>query len=80
MDDSIYERLNDVFRDVLDDDDISLTPATTAADVENWDSLNHVRIIVATERAFGVRFNTADISGLRNVGEFVRLIRKAQES
>ena len=56
----ILLRLDSVFQDVLDDEDIKLTPSTTAADVDGWDSLNHVRLMVSVENAFKVKFNAAE--------------------
>lgn len=70
----IYAALTEVFRDVFDDDDIVLTPETTAEDVAGWDSAAHVNLIVAAEMRFGVRFRTAELEGLYDVGAFVRLI------
>jgi acyl carrier protein len=70
----IYTELTAVFRDVLDDDSIVLRPDLTARDVESWDSLNHVNLIVATEGHFHIKFKTAEIESLQNVGHFVQLI------
>jgi acyl carrier protein len=75
-DERIYERLTGIFRDVLGDDSIVLTPNLTAKDVENWDSANHISLVAGAEAAFGVRFRTAELEGLRNVGEFVELIHQ----
>jgi acyl carrier protein len=72
----IIKKLTDVFRDNLDLDDLSLTLETSAADVDGWDSLAHVRLMIATERAFGCRFETAEISGLKNVGALVELLQQ----
>jgi acyl carrier protein len=66
--------LNQVFRDVFDDDDIVVTPETTAADIDGWDSQAHVNLIVAAEVRFGIRFRTAELESLHNVGEFIQLI------
>ena len=52
----IYERLNDVFQDVFDDDEITVSANTTAEDIEDWDSLEHIRLIAAVEQNFGIRF------------------------
>lgn len=71
----ILTALTQVFRDVFDDDDIVLTAATTAADVEGWDSQAHVNLIVAAEVRFGIRFRTAELESLRDVGQFVHLIQ-----
>lgn len=73
--DSIYERLNEVFRDVFDDDDICVNAETTAEDIEDWDSLNHITLIDAVESEFGVRFTMGEVSGMKNVGEMAEIIR-----
>ncbi len=72
---SIYARLTDIFREVFDDDGLVVTPATTAADVEEWDSLNHIRLVLSIEKGFGLRFSAAEVGSLKNVGEFVELIQ-----
>lgn len=71
---TIYAQLNDIFREVFDDDDMAVSPEMTAADVPEWDSFNHVNIIVASEMKFGVKFKTGEIDSLRNVGDFAELI------
>lgn len=73
--DSIYERLNGVFRDVFDDDSIEVSAETTAEDIEDWDSLNHITLIDAVESEFGVRFTMGEVSGMKNVGEMAEIIR-----
>lgn len=75
MSDAIYEQLNQIFRDVLDNDDIHLTEQTTAGDVPGWDSLAHINLILAIERHFKIRFSTTEIGGLSDVGELVGLIK-----
>jgi acyl carrier protein len=72
----IYEKLTTIFRDVFDEDDLSLTPATTADDVDGWDSLTHIRLVLAVSKAFGVKFSASEIGNLKNVGEFAALIEK----
>jgi acyl carrier protein len=72
----ILEQLTEIFRQIFDDNAITLTMSTTAEDVEGWDSFNHINIIVAVETRFSIKFATAEIEGLRNVGEFVQLISK----
>jgi acyl carrier protein len=76
----ILEALTQVFRDVFDDDDIVLTAATTAQDIEGWDSQAHVNLIVAAEMRFGIRFRTAELESLHDVGQFARLIESKQRS
>ncbi|MEO5659191.1 MAG: acyl carrier protein [Polaromonas sp.] len=70
----ILTALNQVFRDVFDDDDIVITAATSAEDIEGWDSQAHVNLIVAAEVRFGIRFRTAELESLHNVGQFADLI------
>jgi acyl carrier protein len=73
---SVLDRLNRVFRDVLENDSIELAPNTTAADIEEWDSLSHVQIILAVEQEFKLRLNAGDLSGLENVGAFMALLER----
>jgi acyl carrier protein len=70
----IYAKLTRIFHDLFDDLDIVLTAALTAQDVDGWDSLNHVRLVLSVQKTFGVRFSAAEISQLSNVGELVQLI------
>jgi acyl carrier protein len=69
------EALTMVFRDVFDDDSITLRPETTADDIDGWDSQAHITLVVATEMRFGIKFKTGELEGLHNVGDFVRLIQ-----
>lgn len=70
----VYERLNDVFRDVFDDEDIEVDASTVADDIEDWDSMMHITLIGAVEDEFGVRFKMGEVSTMKNVGEMVRII------
>lgn len=72
----IYDTLNAVFRQVLEDDTITLTPNTTAEDVEEWDSMNHIFIVVELEKVFGVKFQAAEMEELKNVGELAELVKQ----
>ena len=73
-DETVYAGIQDVMCDVFDDDDLRIGPQTTAADVEGWDSQAHVMLIVALEQRFGIRFNTAELDSLHNVGDLAVLI------
>ena len=73
---NIDARLTAIFRDIFDDDTLELRPAMTAADVAEWDSFNHINLIVATEAKFGIKFQTAEIESLKNIGHFEDLITK----
>ncbi len=70
----IYARLTDIFHDVFDDDSITVTPELSAKDVDGWDSLTHIRLILTVEKAFKVKFSTSEIGKLKNVGDLVNLI------
>ncbi len=70
----IYERLNNVFRDIFDDETIVVNADTTSADIEDWDSLEHINLIVAIEQEFGMKFNMNEVTSMKNVGEMVDII------
>ena len=71
---NINERLNNVFQSVFDDDDITVDRDTTADDIEDWDSLEHIRLIAAVEREFGIKFTMKEVSAMKNVGEMIDII------
>lgn len=70
----IYEMLDEVFQDVFDDESIHVTPETTADDIEDWDSLEHINLVVAVENKFGLKFNMSEVVKFKNVGEMVDVI------
>lgn len=70
----VYEQLNEVFRDVFDDEDITVNDVTTADDIEDWDSLEHINLIVAVEKKFNLKFNMGEVNKFKNVGEMVDAI------
>lgn len=70
----VFEKLNEVFRDVFDDESIEVVDNTTAQDIEDWDSLEHINLIVAIEGKFGIKFKMNEVTGLKNVGEMVDVI------
>jgi acyl carrier protein len=74
--DTVYAELTKIFQNVFDDNTIQLSDHTTAKDIPQWDSLNHINLVVASEQKFGIRFMTTDITRLANVGEFVDTILK----
>lgn len=71
---AVYERLNTVFREVFDDDGITVNEQTTARDIEGWDSFEHINLIVAVEEAFGMKFSVGEANTMKNVGEMVDII------
>jgi acyl carrier protein len=72
--DDVMARLTEVFHAVFDDDGIVLTPRTNAADIEEWDSLNQIKIIVGAQSAFGVKLDARRIKDFENVGQMVDYI------
>ena len=67
----ILKNVNNVFIDVLDDEDIVITEATTSDDIDDWDSLNHIHLVVAIEKHFRIRFTSQEIQSWNNVGEMI---------
>jgi len=70
----IYSGLTTIFRNIFDDESIVLKPTTTVNDIADWDSLNHINIIVAAETKFGVKFKTAEIESLQTIETLAGLI------
>jgi len=67
-------RVNEVFRSVFDDDELSVSRETTAADVQGWDSLMHLRLMLSIEKAFRVRFLSSEVASLKSVGSLIDLL------
>ena len=74
--DEIIERLDDVFRDVFDDDTLEVDENTTADDIEDWDSIEHITLIGAVEDEFKMRFKMGEVSGMEDVGEMIGIIEQ----
>ena len=70
----IYKSLDEVFQDVFDDESIHVETSTTADDIEDWDSLEHINLVVAIENKFGIKFTMNEVTTLKNVGEMVDVI------
>ena len=70
----VFEKLNTVFRDNFDDDGINLTDSTSSADIEDWDSLEQINLVVAIQDAFGIKFNIEEVNAMKNVGEMADAI------
>jgi len=73
--DAIFDTLQPIFRNVFDDESIVVTARLTADEVEEWDSLNHIRLMLAVQKAFKIKFTAAQTGNLKNVGELADLIR-----
>ena len=72
----IFNKLSEIFIDVLDLDEVELTDETSANDIEEWDSLSHIQLIVAIEKAFGIKFTSREIMKWKNVGEMVNTMEE----
>jgi len=72
----IYTRLTEIFRRVLGDESIVLTPSSSADDIEAWDSLNHTYLLAEIEKSFGVKFRATEMEVLKNVGQLAALLQK----
>ena len=72
----IFETVQDIFRDVFDDDELVLKDETNADDIEDWDSLNHINLVSAVEKACSIRFALGELQALKDVGEMISLIEQ----
>ena len=72
----VFHKLVAIIREILSDSTTQISLDTSASDFKNWDSINHINILVTTEEAFGVKFRTAEVEKLKNVGDFVALLEK----
>ena len=70
----VFKTLNEVFRDVFDDESICVNDHTTSEDIEDWDSLEHINLIAAVEQEFGMKFNMGQVVSMKNVGEMADII------
>jgi acyl carrier protein len=73
---NIQERLQGLFRDVFDNRELVISRATTAADIREWDSLNHINLIVGMEKEFEIKFGLAEIQSLQSVGDMIDLVAR----
>jgi acyl carrier protein len=72
------DKVTAVFRNVFDDDSLVITPQTTAADIEGWDSVMHVSLTLHIEKTFGIRFTATQIASMQNVGDMITIIEARQ--
>lgn len=77
---AIIARLNRVFQEQFNDEELEIFEAMTAADIEEWDSLMHIVLVVAIEKEFGIRLKASEVGEVENVGAMIRLIKKMQKS
>ena len=76
MEEKIYEKLNEIFRDIFDDEEIVVTPETNSDTIEDWDSLEHINLVVAIEKTFSMKFSMDEVTGMKDVGEMVEIIKE----
>ena len=74
--DEVFSALDEVFQDEFDDNSIHVSETTTANDIEDWDSLEHINLVVAVEKRFRIKFTMGEVAGMKNVGEMVGIILK----
>ncbi len=72
--DEIFEQITDIFRDVFDDDELEIGEETNSEDIEDWDSLEHIELVINMEKRFSLKFNVKEVNKLENVGQMVDLI------
>lgn len=72
---NMMEELQEIFREIFDDDELVISREMTAEDIEEWDSLTHIQLIVEIEKKYNIRFTTAEIKKAANVGEFIDIIQ-----
>ena len=75
----IFTAVQNIFRDVFDDEELVITDATNAEEIEDWDSLEHITLIVAMEKEFGMKFDIKEVNKLENVGGMINLIQRKLE-
>ena len=76
----VFDKLIPIFRNVFDDDELIIVETTKAEDIDEWDSLAHIRLVLTIEKVFELRFTSDEISNLANVGDMAKLIMKKQTS
>ena len=75
----IMEKVNEIFRDVFDDESLVITDSTNSDDIEDWDSLEHISLIISMEKEFDLKFDIREVNKLENVGQMVDMIREKLE-
>jgi acyl carrier protein len=73
--DQIMEKVNEIFREVFDDDSLIITDSTNSDDIEDWDSLEHISLIISMEKEFDLKFDIKEVNKLENVGQMVDMIK-----
>ena len=76
MEEQIFLKVQNLFRDVFDDEDLLIYSSTNSEDIEEWDSLNHINLVLNLEKIFKIRFKLGEIQALKNVGELITLLEE----
>ena len=71
----IMEKVNEIFREVFADEDLVITDSTNSDDIEDWDSLEHISLIISMEKEFNLKFDIKEVNKLENVGQMVDMIK-----
>lgn len=72
----VFNKVQDIFRDVFDDDELMISDATNSDEIEDWDSLEHISLIVSMEKEFAMKFDIKEVNSLKDVGEMIDLIMR----
>ena len=75
----IFEKVQEIFRDVFDDEELVISDQTNSDEIEDWDSLEHISLIVSMEKEFSMKFDIKEVNKLENVGEMIDLIKRKME-
>ncbi|MCR5421063.1 MAG: acyl carrier protein [Lachnospiraceae bacterium] len=75
----IMDKVNEIFREVFDDDSLVITDSTNSEDIEDWDSLEHISLIISMEKEFDMKFDIKEVNKLENVGQMVDMIKSKME-
>ena len=70
----VFEKVTDIFREVFDDDDLVIGDSTNSDDIEDWDSLEHITLIISMEKEFNMKFDIKEVNKLENVGQMIDMI------
>ena len=75
----IFDQVQEIFRDVFDNEELMISDATNSDEIEDWDSLEHISLIVSMEKAFSMKFDIKEVNKLENVGEMIDLIKRKMD-
>ena len=75
----IMDKVNEIFRDVFDDDSLVIVDSTNSDDIEDWDSLEHISLIISMEKEFNMKFDIKEVNKLENVGQMIDLIKRKMD-